>query len=90
MIPIDIVNKILLYISDINNTIIATQYNTITYKEYYVINFNSNFLWKIKSVLVMKRIYPMRGCEFSNKGNIELYKRGTEHYEKLLKLNKIK
>lgn len=73
--------------------VIITQYHTITNKEYYKINFNSDFSWKIKSVLVMKHIYPIcpiRDCSFANKGNIELYKAGTEHYEKQLRLNKMK
>ena len=47
MIPIEIVNKILLYVAEINNSIIVTQYNLITNKEYYKINFNSDILWKI-------------------------------------------
>ena len=49
MLSIEIINKILVYISELNNDIIITQYNPITNKEYYKINYNSGFLWKIKS-----------------------------------------
>jgi len=34
MIHIDIVNKILVYVGELNNTLIITQYNLITNKEY--------------------------------------------------------
>lgn len=85
MIPIEIVNIILSYVSDINNNIIITQYHPITNKEYYKINFYSDLLWNIKSTLVMKRIYPIYSSDFSNKGNIDLYKFGKAHYEQELR-----
>jgi hypothetical protein len=89
MVPIDIVNKILLYVSEINDNIIITQYHPITNKKYYKINLNSDLLWKIKSTLIMKRIYPIRDGNFCNKNNINLYKFGIPHYEKQLRNNKI-
>ena len=89
MLPIEIVNKILVYVSDLNNNVIITQYHPITNKEYYKINFNTDFLWKIKSNILMKRIYPIRDSDFSNKCNIELYKYGIPHYEKQLRINNI-
>jgi len=73
MIPIEIVNKILDYVSELNNNIIITKYHPITNKEYYNINFNSDLLWKIKTTLIMKRIYPIRDVYFSN-DYIKLYK----------------
>jgi hypothetical protein len=88
MIPIEIVNKIFVYICELNNNVIITQYHVINNKEYYKINFNSNLLYKIKAVLVMKQLYPILNSDFSNKGNIQLYKFGTEHYEKQLRLDK--
>ena len=88
MIPIDIINKILVYVSELNNDVIITQYNPITNKERYLINFNSQLLWRIKSTLVMKKHYPIRNGDFSNKDNIELYKSGIPHYENQLR-NKI-
>ena len=55
-------------------------------KKYYKINFNSDLLWKIHAVLRMKQLYPLLNSDFTNKGNIELYKFGTEHYEKQLRI----
>ena len=90
MLPIEIINKILLYVSEINNNIIVTQYDTLTNKEYYNINFNSDLLWRIKSTIVMKRIYPvysMHNGGFNNKDYINLYKYGIPHYENELRIN---
>jgi len=86
MLPIEIVNKILVYASELNNDTIITQYNIITNKEYYVINFSSDLLWKIKTVYVMKRFYPIYSSNFFNKATIEFYKSGISHYEKQLRI----
>jgi len=88
MFPIEIINKILVYICELNNNIIITQYDMITNKEYYKINFNSDSLWKIRTNVIMKRIYPIYSSDFCNKGNIELYRYGMSYYEKQLRLNK--
>jgi hypothetical protein len=88
MLPIDIINKILFYVSEINNNIIITQYHPVTNKECYKIDFNSDLLWRIKSTLIMKRIYPLRDGNFCNKCNIELYKFGIPHYEMQLRKKK--
>ena len=92
MIPIEIVNKILVYISELNNNMIITQYNTITNKEYYIINFNSDLLWRIKSNIIMKQKYPIYNANnyLKTKNFIELYKFGMPHYENQLRLNIIK
>jgi len=87
MIPIEIINKILVYVSELNNNIIIIQYHPITNKEYYKINFYADSLWKIKSSILMKKNYPILSRDFSNKGNIELYKFGIPHYEKKLRQN---
>ena len=87
MFPIEIINKILGYVCELNNNIIMTQYDIITNKEYYKINFNSDLLWKIRTNVIMKRIYPIYSCDFYNKGNIELYRYGMSYYEKQLRLN---
>lgn len=84
MFPIEIVNIILNYVSELNNNTITTQYSLITNKEYYKINFNSEYLWNIKANLLMKRLYPIYHLPFS-KENIELYKSGSKHYEQKLK-----
>ena len=70
---------------ELNNNMITSRYNNIT-------NINSDFLWKIKSTLVMKRIYPvLYGDNYlQTNGFIELYRYGTQHYEKQLRLNEIR
>ena len=87
MLPIEIVNKILLYIGELNNTMMITQYHPITNKEYYMINFNSDLLWRIKSNLIMKRVYPVYNADnyLKTKKFIELYKFGIPHYENQLR-----
>ena len=87
IIPIDIVNIILQYVAEVNNNMIITQYHPITNKEYYKINFYSDSLWRIKSTLIMKRIYPIYSYNFFKKGN-ELYICGIPHYEKKLREKK--
>lgn len=88
MLPIEIINKILVYISELNNDIIITQYDYITNKKYYKINFDTDLIWRIKSTLVMKQIYPIYSNVFVRKETIQLYKHGIPHYEKLLKFYK--
>lgn len=87
MLPMEIINIILEYVSELNQDTIITQYHPLTNKEYYKINFYSDLLWNIKSTLMMKRFYPIYSYDFSNKGNIELYKYGKIHYEKYLREN---
>jgi hypothetical protein len=85
IIPIEIINKILGYVSDLNASIIITQYHLQTNTEYYKINFNSELIWKIHSTLLMKIYYPIRSGDFSDK-SYELYKWGIPHYEKYIRL----
>lgn len=87
MLPIEIINKIFVTICELNNNVIITQYHVITNKKYYKINFNSDLLWRIHAVLRMKQLYPLLNSDFTNKGNIDLYKWGTEHYERKLRLH---
>ena len=87
MIPIDIVNKILDYVSDLNQDLLITQYNPLTNIEYYKINFNHNFLWKLNGVISMKLYYPIRQQFANNKNNYEMYKCGVQYYEKKTKEN---
>jgi hypothetical protein len=88
-IPIEIVNKILVYIGEINNNMIITQYQLNTYNEYYKINFDTDLLWNIKSTLKMKQYYPLYECNFSKYNIRELYKNGKSYYEKQLRDNMI-
>ena len=85
IIPIEIVNKILVYIGQLNNTIIITQYRLITNKEYYKINFNNDLFWKIKATLLTKQFYRIYNGIFS-KGDLELYKYAIPYYEEKLRL----
>jgi hypothetical protein len=88
MFPIEIINKILVYVSELNNNMIITQYHSYTNKEYYMINFNSDLLWKIKATLRMKQLYPIYIPLFNKKTDIELYQHGIPHYQKQLQLMK--
>ena len=87
MIPIEIVNKILVFVGELNNAVVITQYHLSTNKECYKINFNSDLLWKIKASILMKRFYPMRDGDFNNKDDIALYTSAIPHYEKQLRLH---
>jgi hypothetical protein len=91
MIPIEIVNKILIYVSELNNNMMITQYHPNTNREYYIINFNSNLLWRIKSTLKMKQYYPIYSSPnyLNTKQFIELYQFGIPHYENQIRLNLI-
>jgi hypothetical protein len=86
--PIEIINKILLYLSEINNDIITIQYNQNNNKlnEYYIINKASNNIINIESINIMKRCYPLYNCiNITSPENIELYKYGKMHYINILK-----
>ena len=48
------------------------------------INLSSDFLWRIKSTLVLKRIYPILDGNITK--HMELYKFGIPHYENQLRL----
>ena len=63
MIPIEIINKILLYVGELNNNMIITQYHLVSNKEYYKINFYSDLIWKIKATIRMKKIYPIYNAD---------------------------
>jgi hypothetical protein len=84
--PIEIVNKIMIYVAEINNSMMITQFNTN--REYYKINFHSDLLWKVKANMMMKRIYPIyhffKPGDLEKEG-IEIYKFGMIHYENKLR-----
>jgi len=81
VLPIDIINKILSYTQDM--TII--QYNNLSNEETYVINWKSELLWDIKSIIIMKQLYPLASGSLASQSNRELYIFGKAHYKKLLK-----
>jgi len=90
MFPIEIINKILIYVSELNNDMIITQYNPKTNKKYYKINFTTDLLWRIKATLIMKRIYPIYNADdyLEKKEFIKVHQLGTLHYENELRLIK--
>ena len=79
--PIDVINKILMY----SDNLIYIQYDTISCKEKYIINWKSELLWGIQSILLMKIIYPLSVDPITRKSNRELYMYGKEHYKQRLK-----
>ena len=86
MFPIEIVNKIMIYVAELNNSMMITQFDTN--REYYKINFNSDLLWKVKANIMMKRIYPIyrffKPGDLQKEG-IQIYKFGMIHYENKLR-----
>ena len=89
--PIEIINKIMVYIAEINHNMIITQFNLINNKEnneHYLINKNSELLLDIHCVIYMKRIYPFHILDSSlyvqwyptSEGNMELMKFGKKYY----------
>jgi len=83
--PIEMINKILVYVSELNGDMIILQYDLPKMKEFYKINFLSDSCWKIQSTLVMKRIYPVLYPEC----HLELYRFGIPHYTKQLREKKM-
>jgi len=71
--PIDCINKILIYLGEINKDPYILQYNE--YKTYYKINKYSNYFFNIQSTLIMKRLYPLTNYE-TILNNKVLYKLG--------------
>ena len=84
--PIVLINKILDYKGDINRELIIIQYDPITQKEYYKINKLASFLWKLKSLMIMKRLYPLtiNPIDYNDR---KLYNFGLIHYENNIRNN---
>jgi|LauGreSBDMM110SN_4_FD.fasta_scaffold00444_6 hypothetical protein len=89
-VPIEIVNKILVYVGELNHEMIITQYDICSREAFYKLNWHSNLLWQIKASLRMKQLYPLyptlNGGGFTNKSCIKLYQSGVLHYQKELQL----
>lgn len=85
--PIEIINKIMYYIGELNNDVIITQYNIITKVEFYKINFYSQLLCDISTVILLKQLYPFcSSCSCpTEKKNQELYKSAKPHYANILR-----
>jgi hypothetical protein len=85
ILPIEIINIILLYVCNLNRNILMLQYEPLGNKEVHKINFQSDSLWRIQSIQVMKRLYPVY---YSPLQHQELYYHGIQHYEKQLREKK--
>jgi hypothetical protein len=83
--PIEIINKILIYLGELNNDILILQYCINSQKEYYKLNKGSDFLWNIKSLMLTKRLYPLYSNPLSIMKHKEVYKYAKSHYEELLR-----
>jgi len=83
MIPNDIINKILLYIGELNHTLIITQYDNKN-KEYYMINKHAKIITRIKVNIILKIKYPI--FNFTN-DSFRLYRNAIPH-EKYVHLYK--
>ena len=87
LLPIDIINKILQYKSELNNDMLVLQYDDKN-KEKYIINWYSNCLINISALLIIKRYYPLTNpANITNTNNRYLYKGAKDHYKHLLLTN---
>lgn len=75
---IDVVNKILVYVSELDNTILIPQYN---YKNQLYYRINKYVVVSLDATLLMRIRYPII---FSTR-HLDLYKNGIAHYENVLK-----
>jgi len=87
--PIEIINKILVYVGELNKELYITQYDTVTSKPYYKINHYADVLWGIKATLITKQIYPYYdyciNWQLPFTKMRELYYYAKPHYEKKLR-----
>ena len=77
--PLDIINKIMIYIHELNHDIMMIQYNVITGKEYYIINNNSKLLKDIELIL-HKKLNPIYRHSYFDKYNV--YKKKYQQLKK--------
>jgi hypothetical protein len=88
ILPLDVVNRIIIYVGELNHQVVMLLYNPKNNNERYKVNKSSNFLWKLRGLMVMKQLYPLTDVDPTEHQNRELYKYGKQYYEYLLK-NKI-
>jgi hypothetical protein len=81
--PIEIINKILGYVAELNHEIVYTQYYSRNNREIYKLNRFSNKLLEIQALQNMKRYYPIYYSIQNNepiKKYMNLYENGKHHY----------
>ena len=85
--PIEIINKILFYVGELNNDAIIMQYALNIRNKYYKINSFSTIYARLKALILMKRYYPLYNS-YNEINNRILYKEGINHYEKIIREKK--
>jgi len=86
--PIEIINKILFYVGELNNDAFIIQYEYSGEKKYHKINSFSTTYQPIRALFLMKRFYPLYN-NYTEINNMKLYNEGKRHYEKMLCEKKI-
>ena len=84
--PIDIINKILIYTGELDNVPFIIQYRSNGKKVFYKINPFADYFLSLRALMIVKRIYPLRSYE-GILNNTILYKLSKKHYMEMLKLN---
>ena len=83
IIPIDIINNILVYVTELNIDLVYIHYDSKN-REIYKINNYCDKIWNIQAINKMKIYYPLTIIQYINK-HYDLYKYGKKHYTNLLK-----
>jgi len=89
LMPIEIINKILSYMGDLNNSPVITQY-LFNNKEQYKINYSADSLLDIQAILRTKQLYPIRTTCPTMVHHRELYKYCKKHYKEEISNNTLK
>ena len=84
--PIDIINKILIYTGELDNVPFIIQYNRLNEKKVsYKINPYADYFLSLRALILVKRLYPLRSYE-GILNNTMLYKLSKKHYMEVLKI----
>ena len=84
--PIDIINKILIYTGELDNVPFIIQYNRLNEKKVsYKINPYADYFLSLRALMIVKRLYPLRSYE-GILNNTMLYKMSKKHYMEVLKI----
>ena len=78
--PIEIINKILSYMGDLNNSPVIMQY-LYNNREHYKINFSADSLLDIQAILRTKQLYPLQMSDPTSIFQRELYRCAKKHYK---------
>jgi len=81
--PIDIINKILIYMSQINDDIMTIQYK-YNLNEFYIFNKYSTKFIDIEALQMTKRTYPLYMANLTDEKYRQLYYFCKNHYKQIL------